>query len=169
MTRLSVKCAGTPKDDPGTVDNDPWSWQRNSENLSPAKSMEEEFGTLGENSFPKIRLAAHKARGLRVNDRFGGEEAEIPRIVARLRKVRYLMNQNSGDVFGFLLVTFLGSVGGSGECCPHWPTRHPTATAPGFRLREKRARRPREKGVEGVILKAGFPRNLSSTFHQQPP
>ncbi len=54
MTRLSVKCAGTPKDDPGTVDNDPWSWQRNSENLSPAKSMEEEFGTLGENSFRRL-------------------------------------------------------------------------------------------------------------------
>jgi hypothetical protein len=27
----------------------------------------------------------------------------------------------------------------------------------------------REKGVEEVILKWGFPNNLSSTFHQQPP
>jgi len=28
---------------------------------------------------------------------------------------------------------------------------------------------PQEKGVEDVSLKKGFPINLSSTFHQQPP
>jgi len=50
---------------------------------------------------------------------------------------------------------------------PPSPSGHPMVTAPGFSLRERRARRPQEEGVEEVILKKRLPEklfiNLSST------
>jgi hypothetical protein len=126
----------------------------------------------GERTAQRIRLAVHRVRALRSYDSCV-PKAEIPRIVAHLKKIGRstgTARQNSGNVFPLLLLGFLRDYGRSME--------NGVGTVQAdtllelnldFGLRHKCSRLTRERESKKVILKRGFPKNLSSSFHQQPP